>query len=129
MQLMDALPRLIKIFRLKGQLTWKDILSVGIDLLGDVNKDEVSLTHKRCIVLTNPYVIAQLAEYKDAQVAAALVVEEKKNANKEKREAAKRRKLLKESGNEPSAASAAQLQSDIGAMPLVLNMRALRETK
>ena len=64
MQLMDALPRLIKIFRLKGQLTWKDILSVGIDLLGDVNKDEVSLTHKRCIVLTNPYVIAQLAEYK-----------------------------------------------------------------
>ena len=57
-QLIDALPRLVKIVRQRGQLTWADYLSVGIDLLDDVDKDTVSLAHKRCVILTNPNVIA-----------------------------------------------------------------------
>ena len=125
-QLIDALPRLVKIVRQRGQLTWADYLSVGIDLLDDVDKDAVSLAHKRCVILTNPNVIAELAAAREAKAVAEEAAEARRLANKAKREAAKQRKQLREAENASLVTPPASNQVYNTATELMLNIRMMR---
>jgi hypothetical protein len=129
--LCEALPRLIKTVISQGQLTWQDILSVGIDLGDDISKDTVTLTHKRFVILTHHAVIRQMQEAKESKEAADEAKARKKEADKLKRDAAMEKKRLKAITVDLTTplVKESTVSSSVASTPLVLNFSALRASK